>query len=47
MILHEHPPQNVSVSSRINGEDFRKENTGRLLDRINRQAARPPSPCAG
>lgn len=28
MILHEHPPQNVSVSSRINGEDFRKDNTG-------------------
>lgn len=27
VILHEHPPANISVSSRINGEDFRKVNT--------------------
>ncbi|HTR06209.1 MAG TPA: tautomerase family protein [Paraburkholderia sp.] len=28
VILHEHPPGNISVSSRINGEDFRLKKTG-------------------
>jgi phenylpyruvate tautomerase PptA (4-oxalocrotonate tautomerase family) len=28
VILHEHPATNISVSSRINGEDFRKGSTG-------------------
>ncbi|MEI6000460.1 tautomerase family protein [Paraburkholderia bengalensis] len=27
VILHEHPRENISVSSRINGEDFRQSNT--------------------
>ncbi|MFM0169322.1 tautomerase family protein [Paraburkholderia sediminicola] len=24
VILHEHPAENISISSRINGEDFKK-----------------------
>jgi 4-oxalocrotonate tautomerase/trans-3-chloroacrylic acid dehalogenase beta subunit len=28
VILHEHPAANISVSSRINGEDFRKKGAG-------------------
>lgn len=28
VILHEHPAENISVSSRINGEDFRKKDAG-------------------
>lgn len=28
VILHEHPAQNISISSRINGEDFKKAKTG-------------------
>ncbi len=25
VILHEHPQENISISSRINGEDFKKK----------------------
>ena len=25
VILHEHPAENISISSRINGEDFKKK----------------------
>jgi len=32
VILHEHPAENISVSSRINGEDF-KETKNRLISR--------------
>ncbi|MGF6597923.1 4-oxalocrotonate tautomerase family enzyme [Paraburkholderia sp. GAS448] len=28
VILHEHPVENISVSSRINGEDFRRKGAG-------------------
>lgn len=28
VILHEHPQENISVSSRINGEEFRKIDGG-------------------
>lgn len=28
VILHEHMAENISVSSRINGEDFRRDDTG-------------------
>jgi 4-oxalocrotonate tautomerase/trans-3-chloroacrylic acid dehalogenase beta subunit len=28
VILHEHPAANISVSSRINGEEFRNQKTG-------------------
>ncbi|MDN7182626.1 tautomerase family protein [Caballeronia sp. SEWSISQ10-4 2] len=28
VILHEHPAENISVSSRINGEDFKGIKTG-------------------
>src|ERR1700733_12332810 len=27
VILHEHPPENISISSRINGEDFKSTTT--------------------
>ena len=27
VIVHEHPAENISVSSRINGEDFKKSQT--------------------
>lgn len=28
VILHEHPAENISVSSRINGEDFKRNKAG-------------------
>ncbi|AUT65329.1 MULTISPECIES: tautomerase family protein [Paraburkholderia] len=28
VILHEHPRENISISSRINGEEFKAQKTG-------------------